>query len=118
MRRSRTAMFAAGVLTAGLLVALPSSADATDLATRPVAGLRAAATVVRDVDGVPHIKASNANDLFLLQGWVHADDRLFQMDVLRRLGAGRLAELLGSGSLPSDVQMRTLGIRRTAERSL
>jgi penicillin G amidase len=117
MRRSRTALFSAGVLAAGLLVALPASAASTDLVTR-VAGLQAVASVTRDVDGVAHIRAAKAHDLFLLQGWVHADDRLFQMDVLRRLGAGRLAELLGSGSLPSDVQMRTFGIRRVAERSL
>jgi penicillin G amidase len=133
MRRSRTALFSAGVLGAGLLVAgwlvaLPAraglatageaSAVRVDFTTVDVPGLRAAASVIRDVDGVPHIKASNANDLFLLQGWVHADDRLFQMDVIRRQGGGTLAELLGSSALPSDVQMRTLGIRRTVERSL
>ncbi len=67
---------------------------------------------------IPHVNATNAHDLFFLQGWVHADDRLFQMDVTRRRGSGTLAELLGSSALPSDVQMRTLGIRRTAERSL
>ena len=74
--------------------------------------------MVRDVDGVPHIKARNAHDLFFLQGWVHADDRLFQMDVTRRRASGTLAELLGSSALPSDVQMRTLGLRRSAERTM
>ena len=80
--------------------------------------LRAPAVVVRDVDGVAHIKASNAHDLFFLQGWVHANDRLFQMDVTRRRVAGTLAELLGSSALAGDVQMRTLGIRRSAQRSV
>jgi penicillin G amidase len=83
-----------------------------------VPGLHAPAVVVRDTDGVPHIKASNVHDLFFLQGYVHANDRLFQMDVTRRRVAGTLAELLGSSALPSDVQMRAIGIRRSAERSL
>ena len=74
--------------------------------------------MVRDVDGVPHIKAANAHDLFFLQGWQHADDRLFQMDVTRRRASGTLAELVGSSALPSDVQMRTLGLRRSAERTM
>jgi penicillin amidase len=119
MRRSLVALFSAGALAAGLLAAAPVTAGHAKVTNRvEIPGLRAAASVVRDVDGVPHVKATNAHDLFLLQGWVHADDRLFQMDVTRRRGSGTLAELLGSGALPSDVQMRTLGIRRTAERSL
>ncbi|MGE5134752.1 MAG: penicillin acylase family protein, partial [Gemmatimonadota bacterium] len=57
------------------------------------------------------------HDVFFLQGWVHARDRLFQMDVSRRQPSGTLAELLGSAALPSDVQARTIGLRRAAERS-
>ena len=74
--------------------------------------------MVRDIDGIAHIRASNEHDLFFLQGWVHAGDRLFQMDVTRRQASGTLAELLGQGALPSDVQLRTIGLRRAAERSL
>jgi penicillin G amidase len=104
----------------------PASPDAPTEQVEPsgfgaysrIPGLHAAAAVIRDTDGVPHIKASNAHDLFFLQGFVHAGDRLFQMDVTRRTVAGTLAELLGSGVLASDVQMRTIGIRRSAERSL
>jgi penicillin amidase len=80
-------------------------------------GLQHYATVFRDVDGIPHIVAKNAHDLFLLQGYVHACDRFFQMDVQRRLASGTLAELLGSGALASDVELRTIGLRRAAERS-
>ena len=76
------------------------------------------AEIARDVRGIAHITASNDHDLFLLQGWVHAGDRLFQMDVSRRLPSGTLAELLGPSALPSDVQFRTLGLRRAAGRSL
>jgi penicillin amidase len=82
-----------------------------------VPGLTHYATVLRDVDGIPHIVARNAHDLFLLQGYVHAQDRFFQMDLLRRQASGTLAELLGADALPSDVELRTIGLRRAAERS-
>lgn len=81
-------------------------------------GLKAAAKIVRDVNGIAHIQAADEHDLFFLNGWVHAQDRLFQMDVSRREASGTLAELLGASALPSDVELRTLGLRRAAERSL
>jgi penicillin amidase len=74
--------------------------------------------VVRDSDGIPHIAASTEREVIYLQGFTHAQDRLFQMDVTRRTADGTLAELLGAGALPSDVQLRTFGLRRAAERSL
>jgi penicillin G amidase len=83
-----------------------------------LAGLHAPASVTRDVDGIAHLAATNEHDLLFLQGWVHASDRLFQMDVSRRQASGTLAELLGQAALASDVQTRTIGLRRAAERSL
>src|SRR6266849_6993723 len=83
-----------------------------------LAGLTGAAEISRDAAGIPHIRADNEHDLFFLQGWVHAEDRLFQMDMQRRQAAGTLAELLGPGALPSDVQLRTIGLQRAAVRSL
>src|SRR5438094_8949646 len=83
----------------------------------PLSGLDAAARITRDADGVPHIFAANEHDLFFLQGWVHAEDRLFQMDVLRRTASGTLAEILGPGLpgpdgvpavLESDLTPRTI----------
>jgi penicillin amidase len=119
MRRSRIALFLAGVIIAGSFTALSASPGLASVDDRvSIPGLRAAASVVRDIDGVPHIKAANAHDLFFLQGWVHAEDRLFQMDVTRRQASGTLAELLGSSALLSDVQLRTLGLRRSVERGL
>jgi penicillin amidase len=59
-------------------------------------GLEAPATVVRDTNGIPHILAANEHDLYFMQGRIHAQDRLFQMDLLRRSAVGTLAELLGS----------------------
>src|SRR5260221_4605372 len=82
-----------------------------------LAGMRAAAHVTRDTLGIAHINARNEHDLFFLQGYVHAQDRLFQMDMNRRIGSGTLAELLGEGALPTDVQLRTIGLHRAAERS-
>lgn len=81
-------------------------------------GLTAPASVVRDADGIAHIEAANEHDLLFLQGWVHAGDRLFQMDVSRRQASGTLAELLGADAVPGDVAARTIGLRRAAERSL
>jgi penicillin G amidase len=74
--------------------------------------------VVRDKDGIPHIAARTEREVLYLQGFTHAQDRLFQMDVTRRQAEGTLAELLGAGALASDVQLRTFGLRRAAERSL
>jgi penicillin amidase len=74
--------------------------------------------IVRDNEGIPHIAASTEREAIYLQGFTHAQDRLFQMDFTRRTADGTLAELLGAGALPSDVQLRTFGLRRAAERSL
>jgi penicillin amidase len=81
-------------------------------------GLAAAAEIVRDGQGVAHIRAGNEHDLFFLQGWVHAQDRLFQMDYQRHLASGTLAELLGPDALPTDAQLRTFGLRRAAQVSM
>jgi penicillin amidase len=80
------------------------------------AGLAAPVEVVRDRWGVPHIRAGNEADLFFAQGYVHAQDRLWQMEMNRRIGRGELAGILGEPVLWLDVSMRTLGLRRAAER--
>ena len=103
-----------GAMVADLFTA--SAAEPVSLIR--MAELKAAAEIVRDSAGVAHITAQNDHDLFFLQGYVHAQDRLFQMDVTRRLASGSLAELLGTGALAQDVQLRTIGLRRAAERSL
>ncbi len=73
--------------------------------------------VARDADGVAHIFASNRHDVFYALGVAHAQDRMFQMDMSRRFGAGRLSELVGKRALQTDAQMRTLGLRRAAKAS-
>ena len=79
-------------------------------------GLLAPVTVQRDAEGVPHIQAANLHDLLAAQGWVTASDRLWQMDMARRLPAGEAAEVLGSGLVPHDRMERLLGLRDVADR--
>ena len=74
--------------------------------------------IVRDRWGVPHIYASNQHDLFFVEGYVHAQDRLWQMEYQRRLGAGRLAEVVGPLALEADRFMRRLGLSRVADREV
>ncbi len=81
-------------------------------------GLKDEIRIVRDREGIPHIYATNDLDAAFGLGWAHAQDRFFQMDYLRRVFSGRVAELVGQPGLGSDVQLRTLGLRRAAEESL
>ena len=81
--------------------------------TAPISG---PATVARDSLGVPHIQAASVEDALFLQGYVTAQDRLWQMDAIRRLAAGELAEVVGPRALESDIDARRLRLRRLAER--
>lgn len=82
-----------------------------------VAGLAESVTVARDEHGVPHIYASNEHDLFMAQGYVTAQDRLFQMDLSRRQASGELSEVIGEKAVDRDKYFRTLGLRRAAKLS-
>lgn len=98
-------------------VALPlflAAEDAHGVSPQTLPGLQAAAQIIRDRNDIPHILAANEHDVAFLQGYVHAQDRLFQMDVSRREASGTLAELVGPAALGQDVQLRTLGLRRAA----
>ncbi len=86
--------------------------------TIQVDGLREEVTVVRDNWGIPHIYASNEHDLFFAQGYVHAQDRFWQMEFWRRIGSGRLSEVLGESALEQDRFIRTVGWHRAAQRDL
>jgi penicillin amidase len=77
-------------------------------------GLDGRAEIVRDTYGVPHIFAGTTHDLFFLQGYATAQDRLFQLDLFRRTGGGRLSEVLGDGALDTDKFVRTIGFARAA----
>src|SRR6266496_2478792 len=78
-------------------------------------GLDGSVDVYRDKMGIPHIYATTQHDLFFAQGYVHAQDRFWQMDVWRHIGSGTLSEMFGKGQLDTDTFLRTLGWRVTAE---
>ncbi|CAH0649093.1 MULTISPECIES: penicillin acylase family protein [Pseudomonas] len=79
-----------------------------------MAGLQAPVSVRYDRRGVPHLQAQNEADLYRALGYVHAQDRLFQMEIMRRLARGELAEVLGDKLLPTDTLFRSLRIREQA----
>jgi penicillin amidase len=77
-------------------------------------GLRRPVRVLRDARAVPHLYAQSLDDLFFAQGYTHAQERLWQMDLLRRTARGRLAEIFGSAALPIDTENRKLGLGSVA----
>lgn len=83
----------------------------------PARGMEYAGSITRNEAGVPFITARSGHDAYFAIGWIHAQDRLWQMEVQRRVGAGRLAEIVGEPGLKSDRFMRTLGLYRLAESS-
>ena len=83
-----------------------------------LAGLSGPVEILRDRYGIPHIHAGTPADAVFALGFVHAQDRLWQMEMNRRIGAGRLSEVLGKGGLETDRFLRTLGVRRAAEANL
>ncbi|MFT3895363.1 MAG: penicillin acylase family protein [Anaerolineales bacterium] len=78
-------------------------------------GLDAPVEIYRDSMGIPTIYATTQHDLFFAQGYVHAQDRFWQMDAWRHIGSGRLSEMFGKGQVETDTFLRTLGWRKTAE---
>ncbi len=78
-------------------------------------GLQAAVTVQRDDRGIPTITADSTDDLFYAEGFVHAQDRFFEMDFRRHVTAGRVAEMFGESQAGTDAFLRTLGWRKVAE---
>jgi penicillin G amidase len=101
-------------LGGGLYLYLLSSLPQTD-GRLVVPGPKAEIRIERDADGVPLITAGDDEDAAFGLGFVHAQDRLFQMELQRRYGAGRLAEIFGRDALAVDRQMRVLGLYRAAE---
>ena len=83
-----------------------------------VAGLEQPVSIVRDTRGIPHIYSKTENDAWFALGYVHAQDRLFQMEMQRRVVQGRLSEIIGVSGLLSDRMFRSLGLYRRAQESL
>ncbi|MBE0624663.1 MAG: penicillin acylase family protein [Burkholderiales bacterium] len=83
-----------------------------------LSGLKAPVEILRDRHGVPHIYAASIEDAYFSLGFVHAQDRLWQMEMNRRIAGGRLSEALGAATLDADKFLRTLGVRRVAAATL
>ncbi|NYI07776.1 penicillin acylase family protein [Allostreptomyces psammosilenae] len=81
-------------------------------------GMSAPAEVVRDANGIPQIYADTAEDLFRAQGYVHAQDRFWEMDVRRHITSGRLSEMFGEDQVETDAFLRTLGMQRVAQQEV
>ena len=125
MRRMRKILKYAGIVL--LLIAIVGAAGGTWFVRRPwpqtsgtldVVGITAPVEVIRDRWGVPQIYAQNEPDLFFAQGYVHAQDRLWQMDFNRRLGYGTLSAAVGAPTIDLDRYVRLMGLRRAAEQEL
>ena len=83
--------------------------------TLKASGLQSAVEVLRDKWGVPHLYAQNRHDLFFAQGYTHAQDRWWEMELFRHVGRGALSEMLGSATLSDDIYLRTLRLYETAQ---
>ena len=107
----------AAVAVAGAFFWLRGSLPEID-GVRALPGLAAPVEVIRDAHGVPHIAAESEEDALFALGFVHAQDRMWQMEMNRRIGAGRLSEVVGSAALGTDRLLRVLGLHRRAKASL
>jgi len=113
-----------GVLLFLLLLAASAVAGLLWLTLPPgrgdlrIPGLSSPVDVTFDTDGIPRIRAANLQDAAAALGWVHARDRMFQMELMRRAASGRLSEIAGPATLRLDEMARTLGLRRLAEADL
>ena len=102
-------LLVAAVVTGVLWLTLPPRSQQAR-----IAGLSGPVDIGFDTDGIPRIRAASATDAAAALGFVHARDRLFQMELMRRAASGRLSEIAGPATLALDRSMRTLGLRRRA----
>ncbi|NJP98151.1 penicillin acylase family protein [Nonomuraea sp. FMUSA5-5] len=116
--RVLTVVLALALVLAGVVVYTVRKSFPQVDGTLRLPGLTGNVEIYRDKSGIPHIYADSAADLFMAQGFVHAQDRFFEMDFRRHLTAGRLSELFGASTLDNDKALRTMGWRRVAEREL
>lgn len=113
-----TVLLALALVLAGVLVyTVRKSFPQVDGSLR-LPGLTGSVEIYRDKSGIPHIYADTPADLFMAQGFVHAQDRFYEMDFRRHTTAGRLSELYGSSTIENDKALRTMGWRRVAQEEL
>ena len=106
------------VAVGGLLTVITARSLPQTTGMLRLAGLHTSASIYRDENGIAQIAADDAHDLFMAQGYLHASERFWQMEVYRHAGAGTLSELFGKSTIPQDTFIRTLGLRQAGERDL
>jgi penicillin amidase len=114
LKATLTILLLAAILVGGGYLYLRRSLPQVD-GTVTVAGLTAPIDIIRDADAIPHVFAANKTDALFGLGYVHAQDRLWQMELQRRIGHGRLSEVLGAATIPQDRFLRTVGFGRAAK---
>ena len=118
LRRVILGVVAAGAVLAAIVVFVLARSVAPRSGWEPLPGLGDTVTVVFDSLAIPHIAASADLDAFAALGYLHARERLWQMEIFRRAAEGRLAEVLGPAAVASDRFLRSLDIPLAAERSV
>ena len=114
VKRVISALMVVIVLGAGVIFVLLTASLPKEDGEITLPGLSAVATVHSDALGIPSISAENREDAFRTLGFLHARDRLFQMELMRRKSAGRLAELFGASAVKLDRQQRTYQLSKAA----
>ncbi|WP_193200003.1 penicillin acylase family protein [Nostoc sp. MG11] len=107
-----------GLSLVGFATCTVRQSFAVESGTIQIPGIKTEVTVQRDNWGTPHIWAANSHDLFMAQGYIHAQDRFWQMDFWRHIGSGRLAEMFGSSQVEADRYLRTMGWARVAQQEI
>ncbi|HLS08437.1 penicillin acylase family protein [Lentibacillus sp.] len=121
--KKKIVLIVLGVLAAIIILSLISAnayinrSLAQTEGTIELASLENEVTVITDEGGVPHIQAENAHDLYMAQGYIQAQSRMFQMEMSRRQASGTLSEVVGEAAVEQDKYFRALGLRRAAEKS-
>ncbi|MEU8245388.1 penicillin acylase family protein [Nonomuraea sp. NPDC048916] len=118
LARVLTVLLALAVALSGVLVYTVRKSFPQVEGTVRLPGLSGSVEIYRDKSGIPHIYADTSEDLFMAQGFVHAQDRFWEMDFRRHMTAGRLSELFGAATLDTDKAIRTMGWRQVAEQEL
>src|SRR5690348_206654 len=101
-----------------ILIWSTHAARAQITSPQPLTGIKANVTVRRDSRSIPYIRAASDEDLYFVQGYVTASDRLWQMDLMRRLVRGETAEIFGRATLDEDKRWRRYGFANVADESL
>ncbi len=118
LKRTLIMLLVLGLLLVGFATYTVRQSFAQEHGTIQLPKLKAEVTVQRDKWGIPHIYAANSHDLFMAQGYIHAQDRFWQMDFWRHIGSGRLSEMFGSSQVETDRYLRTMGWARVAQQEI